>query len=48
MLVSRHHEAVGGFFGASQERAECTSFEGGSKCRETSKNGYTKYELGPV
>jgi hypothetical protein len=31
MLVSRHHEAVGGFFGASQERAECTSFEGGNK-----------------
>jgi len=24
----RHHEAVGGFFDASQERADSTSFEG--------------------
>jgi len=31
MLVSRHHNAVGGFFGVSQERAERTSFEGGNK-----------------
>ena len=27
-LASNHHEAVGGFFDASQERADNTSFEG--------------------
>ena len=26
-----HHEAVGGFFGASQGRADTASFEGGNK-----------------
>jgi hypothetical protein len=27
----RHHEALGGFFGASQGRLDNTSFEGGNK-----------------
>ena len=30
-LASRYHEAVGGFFGASQGRPDNTSFEGGNK-----------------
>jgi hypothetical protein len=30
MTVPRHHEAVGGFFSAPQERAASTSFEGGN------------------
>jgi len=31
MAVLRHHGAVGGFFSAPQERADYTSFEGGTK-----------------
>ena len=31
MLVSRHYEAVEGFFGTPQERVDYTSFEGGNK-----------------
>ena len=30
-LTPCHHEAVGGFFGASQGRADTTPFEGGNK-----------------
>jgi len=30
MALPRHHEAVGGFFSAPQERATYTSFEGGN------------------
>jgi hypothetical protein len=29
--AARHHEALGGFFGASQGRLDNTSFEGGNK-----------------
>ncbi len=31
MAVQCHHEAVGGFFTAPQERVAYTSFEGGNK-----------------
>ena len=31
ILASNHHEAAGGFFDASQERADNTSFEGVNK-----------------
>jgi hypothetical protein len=34
-FVARYHEAVGGFFGASQGRAANTSFEGGNKSGAT-------------
>jgi hypothetical protein len=30
MTVPRHHDAVGGFFSATQERIVSTSFEGGN------------------
>jgi hypothetical protein len=30
-FAPRYHEAVGGFFGASQGRPDNTSFEGGNK-----------------
>jgi hypothetical protein len=36
-LASRYHEAVGGFFGASQERPDNTSFEGGNKSGATAQ-----------
>jgi hypothetical protein len=35
--ASRYHEAVEGFFGASQERADNTSFEGGNKSGATAQ-----------
>jgi hypothetical protein len=34
-LASRYHEAVEGFFGASQGRPDNTSFEGGNKSGAT-------------
>jgi hypothetical protein len=34
-LALGYHEAVGGFFGASQGRADTTSFEGGNKSGAT-------------
>jgi len=36
-LASRYQEAVGGFFGASQERPDNTSFEGGNKSGATTQ-----------
>jgi hypothetical protein len=36
-FVSRYHKAVGGFFGASQERRDNTSFEGGNKSGVTAQ-----------
>jgi len=35
MVERRHLRAVGGFFDASQGRADDTSFEGGNKSSET-------------
>jgi len=35
MIARRHHGAVGGFFDASQGRADDTSFEGGNKSGAT-------------
>jgi len=35
--ASRYHEAVEGFFGASQGRADNTSFEGGNKSGATAQ-----------
>ena len=35
MVERRHHRAVGGFFDASQGRADDTSFEGGNKSGAT-------------
>ncbi|PYL21063.1 MAG: hypothetical protein DMF41_03880 [Verrucomicrobia bacterium] len=37
-LASRHHEAVGGFFDASQGRVDNTSFEGGNKSGATAQD----------
>jgi hypothetical protein len=36
-LVLRYHEAVEGFFSASQGRADTTSFEGGNKSGATAQ-----------
>jgi hypothetical protein len=36
-FATRYHEAVEGFFGASQGRADSTSFEGGNKSGMTAQ-----------
>jgi hypothetical protein len=36
-LARRYHEAVEGFFGASHERLDNTSFEGGNKSGATAQ-----------